>query len=211
MAVTEMNRKKHPNKKRTPRKKTRKKRKKNHRYKELSQEIGITCLIVVVLGVLCSQFVFALPQTIGYGMRESLNDGDRVYVNRLGKLRRFSLVYFKQPDGNGTSIRRIIGLPQETVRYSNDELYINDRLIVERFLQRALAQAKLDNEMITEDFDSADILKTNTGMIPKDKYLVLGDNRKYATDSRYYGVVDKQMIIGTVELRWWPFYQVRSY
>lgn len=201
MAVAEMNRKRIIHKK----------NRKRQKHKELGREVAITFLIVILIGLLLSRFVFSLPENIGYGMMSSLRDGDRVYVNRLGKLRRFSLIYFKQPDGNGTAIRRIIGLPGEQVRYTNDDLYINDRLVVERFLQKSLAQAKLADEVITKDFDSTDILKTDDGTIPDGHYLVLGDNRGYATDSRYYGVVDKKKIIGTVELRWWPFYQIRSY
>ncbi|WP_375178413.1 signal peptidase I [Enterococcus rotai] len=192
-------------------KKCRRKKRKTRSIQEVSKELGITFLIVLLLLFLLSRVFFTLPKNEGYGMREELNDGDRVYVDRLGKRNRFSLIYFKQPDGNGTSIRRIIGLPEEKVSYRNDELYINDRLVVERFIQRRLVQAKIENEVITVDFDSKDILETNNGIIPQGKYLVLGDNRHYATDSRYYGLVDEQAVIGTVKLRWWPFYQIRAY
>ena len=192
-------------------KKRRRKKRKIRNIQEVSKELGITFLIVLLLLFLLSRVFFTLPKNEGYGMRDELNDGDRVYVDRLGKRKRFSLIYFKQPDGNGTSIRRIIGLPEEKVSYRNDELYINDRLVVERFIQRRLVQAKIENEVITVDFDSKDILETNNGIIPQGKYLVLGDNRHYATDSRYYGLVDEQAVIGTVKLRWWPFYQIRAY
>ncbi|ALS36027.1 signal peptidase I [Enterococcus rotai] len=193
------------------RRKRRKKNKKKHFLQEISKELGITLLIVLLLLFVLSKVIFVLPKNEGYGMREALNDGDRVYVDRLGKPKRFSLIYFKQPNGKGTSIRRVIGLPQEQVSYRNDELYIDDRLVVERFFQRKLAQAKIEDEVITEDFDSTDILETKDGIIPKGKYLVLGDNRHYATDSRYYGLVDERAVIGIVELRWWPFYQIRAY
>ncbi len=192
-------------------KKRRRKKRKIRSIQEVSKELGITFLIVLLLLFLLSRVFFTLSKNEGYGMRDELNDGDRVYVDRLGKRKRFSLIYFKQPDGNGTSIRRIIGLPEEKVSYRNDELYINDRLVVERFIQRRLVQAKIENEVITVDFDSKDILETNNGIIPQGKYLVLGDNRHYATDSRYYGLVDEQAVIGTVKLRWWPFYQIRAY
>lgn len=192
-------------------KKRRRKKRKIRSIQEVSKELGITFLIVLLLLFLLSRVFFTLPKNEGYGMCDELNDGDRVYVDRLGKRKRFSLIYFKQPDGNGTSIRRIIGLPEEKVSYRNDELYINDRLVVERFIQRRLVQAKIENEVITVDFDSKDILETNNGIIPQGKYLVLGDNRHYATDSRYYGLVDEQAVIGTVKLRWWPFYQIRAY
>lgn len=192
-------------------KKRRRKKRKIRSIQEVSKELGITFLIVLLLLFLLSRVFFTLPKNEGYGMRDELNDGDRVYVDRLGKRKRFSLIYFKQPDGNGTSIRRIIGLPEEKVSYRNDELYINDRLVVERFIQRRIVQAKIENEVITVDFDSKDILETNNGIIPQGKYLVLGDNRHYATDSRYYGLVDEQAVIGTVKLRWWPFYQIRAY
>ncbi|WP_429950551.1 signal peptidase I [Enterococcus sp. AZ170] len=193
---------------RTKSKKRRKKNKKQRLLQELSKELGITFLIVLLCLFLLSRVVFALPKNEGYGMREALNDGDRVYVDRLGTPKRFSLIYFKQPDGNGTSIRRVVGLPGERILYSKDELYVDGRLVVERFLQKKLAQAKIDDEMITEDFDSIAILGTTDGIIPKGKYLVLGDNRHYATDSRYYGLVDRRDVIGIVKLRLLPFYQI---
>lgn len=193
------------------RKKKRKKNRKKQHLQELSKELGLTFLILLLLMLFLSKVIFTLPKNEGYGMRDALNDGDRVYVDRIGKPKRFSLIYFDQPDGNGTSIRRIVGLPGERIRYHNDELYIDDRLVIERFLQKKLVQAQLANEVITEDFDSIDIIGTTNGIIPKGKYLVLGDNRHYATDSRYYGLVDERAMIGNVKLRWWPFYQMNTY
>ena len=169
-------------------------------YKNIAQNVLLLIIIAAAVFFLFSKIFFSLPKNEGYGMLTVLNNGDRVYVNRFGKPKRFSLIYFNQPDGNGTSIRRVIGLGGERVRYVNDELYINNQLFNERFLSKELAQAKIDNEMITTDFDSIDISETQSGIIPEGKYLVLGDNRKYSTDSRYYGLVDEKDIIGTVLL-----------
>lgn len=169
-------------------------------YKNIAQNVLLLIIIAATVFFLFSKIFFSLPKNEGYGMLTVLNNGDRVYVNRFGKPKRFSLIYFNQPDGNGTSIRRVIGLGGERVRYVNDELYINNQLFNERFLSKELAQAKIDNEMITTDFDSIDISETQSGIIPEGKYLVLGDNRKYSTDSRYYGLVDEKDIIGTVLL-----------
>lgn len=187
---------------------------KRHRKKQVIKELGkdsvITLFILMLLWFGFSKMVFALPKNEGYAMRTVLNDGDRVYVNRFGKPKRFSLVYFKLADKNQYSIRRIIGLPGESLTYSNDALSINNQLVVERFLQKKLLQSAINNEVITDDFDSEAISGTVNGVIPQGKYLVLGDNRKYATDSRYYGLIDKKAIIGVVEMRWWPFYMMKK-
>lgn len=181
-------------------KKMRRRKKRKEFYKELSKELILTLLVVLFLFFLCSKVVFSLPENEGYGMLNTLTDGDRVYVNRFGEPKRFSLIYFNQPDGNGTSVRRVIGVGGEHVRYVNDELYIDDRLVIERFLLKELSQAEIDDDIVTKDFDSIDIQGVENGLIPKGKYLVLGDNRRYATDSRYYGLVDEKEIIGTVVL-----------
>ncbi|WP_086314471.1 signal peptidase I [Enterococcus sp. 7F3_DIV0205] len=189
------------------------KHKVNHRFslKDFGKELGITIIIVIGLFLLSSQLFFALPMFEGYGMAPTVSDGDRVYVNRLKKVRRFKLVYFNVPNSKERSIRRVVGLPGEEVSYKNDQLLIDQQPIVERFLATALYRAKQEEELVTEDFSINQLSNGQQQRIPKGKYLVLGDNRHYSTDSRYYGMIDKKDIIGVVETRIWPIYKWRSY
>lgn len=185
-----------------------KKRKKNgYIVKELTATLAILLILVLIL----ANTVFSLVKNSGYGMRNTLDNGDIVYVSRLEKYKRFSLVSLIIPGTNESSIRRVVGLPGESVYYSLDELYVEDRIIFEPFLEKKLAQYKMNDEIYTENFDSKDMLKATNGRIPKGKYLVLGDNRPFTTDSRYYGLVDESKIIGVVKLRIWPLHKIRSY
>jgi len=179
--------------------------------KELWKEIGVTIFIVLFLFILLSVTLFSLPKSEGYGMSPTVNDGERVFVNRVGQVRRFKLIYFNVPDSKEKSIRRVIGLPGESIQYKNDHLFVNQQENVERFLQNQLKRAAQNEELLTTDFGMQQIPNTKYDRIPKGKYLVLGDNRPYSSDSRYYGLVDEKDVIGTVEMRIWPLHKVTNY
>ncbi|WYJ95157.1 signal peptidase I [Enterococcus sp. 9D6_DIV0238] len=187
------------------------KKKRKLQIQQLMKEILITLIITCLLGIVLTQTVFKIEKNVGYGMREALDDGDLVYIDRLARYKRFSLVNIKTPRTNESSIRRIIGLPGERIYYINDALYVNDRLVVERFLESRLAQIRIEGNIYTENFDSKELSETTNGILPEGKYLVLGDNRPFTTDSRYYGLINEDEIIGTMKLRWWPLHKIRSY
>ncbi|GGD04958.1 signal peptidase I [Enterococcus wangshanyuanii] len=140
-------------------------------------------------------------------MSDTLEDGEVVVVNKLSKIKRFDLVYLKVPKSKDKSIRRIIGQPGESLYYKNGQLFINEQEKDEAFIGDYKNQFEQDGMLYTEDFT----LKSLTGnpTIPKGKYLVLGDNRPYATDSRYYQLVDEKEIIGKVEMRVLPLHKLQ--
>ena len=198
------------NSKATDRKRS--KRRSASNVKERIQAAGISVIGVSMLIFLAALFLFALPKAEGYGMASLIEENDRLYVNRLGKINRFSLVYFQVPRQKGTtSIRRIIGLPGDKIVYEGDVLYINGEEKMERFLSEALNAAAKEGYQLTEDFTSETVLGTQNGVIPKGKYLVLGDNRSFATDSRYYGLIDEQAIIGVVTMKLLPLHEMTKF
>lgn len=192
-------------------KKRSKQRKKTKSMKELWKEIGVTIFITLFLFIIMGLTVFAIPKSEGYGMMPTVNNGERVFVNRFGTVQRFNLIYFKVPESREKSIRRVIGLPGESIQYKNDKLFIDQKETTEHFLQNKLKRAEQNEELLTEDFRLPQIPNNKFERIPEDKYLVLGDNRPYSSDSRYYGLVDKNEIIGTVEMRIWPLHKVTGY
>ena len=90
-------------------------------------------------------------------------------------------------------IKRVIGLPGEYVEIKDNKVYIGDKILKEYYLK--------DVEM--KDFTLNDL---GYDVIPKDKYLVLGDNRGNSLDSRdkKVGLIDRKDIVGKVKLRIWP-------
>ena len=132
-------------------------------------------------------------------MVPTLTDGQILLLNKLdyhfNKIERYDIVVIKVD--NGEIIKRIIGLPGETVEYQNNKLYINGK--------------EIDTSMYdfdTEDFTFQEI--TNDDSIPKNQYLVLGDNRRISSDSRgSIGLIDKSDIKGSVSISIWPFKLVK--
>ncbi|WP_242586434.1 signal peptidase I [Candidatus Enterococcus ikei] len=209
--------KQQPTQKRSPNTRPKKYKKKNvnkkkrglRKMKVLFFEISLTILVTFAMVYLLSFFTFSLAKVEGYSMSDTLEDGDVVVVNKLAKIKRFDLVYIHVPNSKDKSVRRIIGRPGESLYYKNGQLFINEEEKEERFIADYKNQFEKDGMMFTEDFT----LKALTGevTIPKDKYLVLGDNRPYATDSRYYQLVDKKEVIGTVEMRVLPLHKLQRF
>ena len=113
--------------------------------------------------------------------------------------KRFDVVVLNY--NNDKLIKRIIGLPGENVKYLNGLLYINDKPFRETFLSDDVVTNNFMFEDICNNIDCPD------GVIPKNKYLVLGDNRIASEDSRSpsFGLIDKKEIKGKVFFKIFPF------
>lgn len=198
-------------KKKYPKRLERKKSKKKQQSPviKVGKEVIITLFIFSFLVVLTQAFVFSLPKVEGYSMMPTVMDKERFFVNKLGTIRRFSLVYYRDPETGTTGIRRVIGLPGEQLSYRDDQLIINDQEVVERFLEEEKARAKTNGTVFTEDFTLFEAIGKDT--LSEEEYFVLGDNRSYASDSRTFGFIKKKNIIGVVELRWLPFHRLTRF
>ncbi|MGX7245369.1 signal peptidase I [Enterococcus quebecensis] len=186
-----------------------KKRKKREERKiiffELLGALAITSFLVFLLSV----FLFSLPKIEGYSMVPTLREGDRVYVNKLGKLKTFELVYVQIPGKKAKEVRRIIGLPGQKITYKNDQLKIDGEDREEKFIFEEQQTSQENGRLYTDDFSIFSL--TEKTEIPKGKYLLLGDNRPYSVDSRQYGLVDQKDIIGVVEMRILPLHLFQNF
>lgn len=189
--------------------KKKKKLKRKKKLKQLGIELLITLGAATLILSLLLYFGFSFPKMEGYGMNTTLNDHDRLVVFKWKEVKRFSLVYFKDPRDGGVSIRRVIGSPGEEISYKNDELYINNQLVPERFLEGEVSKTKESGFLLTQDFTLKQV--TGESRIPEGKYFLMGDNRQYATDSRKYGLIDEKDIIGVVGMRIFPLHSARSF
>ncbi|HAR6612881.1 TPA: signal peptidase I [Staphylococcus pseudintermedius] len=164
--------------------------------------IGLALLIVGLLYA----FVIKPYNIKGDSMDPTLKDGERVIVNKIGKtlghLDNGNVIVFHADETNDY-VKRIIGKPGDHVVYKNDQLYLNGKKVDEPYLDYNLKHKTY--EQITGSFDSKDLPGSNgQKQIPKDKYLVLGDNREVSKDSRAFGLIDKDQIVGKVAFRFWP-------
>nr|OTP49090.1 signal peptidase I [Enterococcus termitis] len=191
------------------RKKIKKKKRRVKKLNVLFLEIALTLFVTFGIVYILSLFTFSFARVEGYSMSDTLEDNDVVVVNKLAKIKRFDLVYIHVPNSKDKSIRRIIGRPGDSLYYKNGQLFINEEEKEERFIAEYKNQFEKDGMMFTDDFT----LKSLTGesRIPKNKYLVLGDNRPYATDSRYYQLVDEKELIGTVEMIILPLHKLQKF
>ena len=144
----------------------------------------------------------------GYSMLPNFGNSDVVAVSRTSQLKRFDLVYMETPGNNKeNAVRRIIGMPGDEITFEEDELYVNGEGKSEKYLTSK--KKSLKTMQLTDDFTLQEL--TGSAVVPKDSYFVLGDNRKSATDSRYYGFVSKEEVIGKVKMRIFPISKFKIY
>ncbi|EKU48063.1 signal peptidase I [Staphylococcus massiliensis] len=173
--------------------------------KEILEWIA-SIVVAIIIVTLIHQFI-AKPYTVkGDSMDPTLKDGEKVIVNEIGlkfgDLKRGNVIVFHANE-NDDYVKRVIGTPGDKVKYENDKLYVNGKEVKEPYLDYNKEHKRSDK--ITGDFESKELLGSEgKSEIPEDKYLVLGDNREVSKDSRAFGLIDKDKIVGKVSLRFWP-------
>lgn len=165
----------------------------------------IKALIIAFLLAALIRFVLFTPIVVdGESMMPTLESGERMIVNKLnykvGDIQRFDIVVFHAPEKKDY-IKRVIGVPGDTLEYKNDQLYINDKKVNETYLQDYKNQI-VDGGTLTEDFSLLDY--TGKKIIPKGYYFVMGDNRRNSKDSRHIGLVSEEKIVGKASVVFWP-------
>ncbi len=162
----------------------------------------IAAIILVVY--LFNSFLFAPMRVIGDSMNPSLRDKDVVIINKIvytfNDPERFDLVVFPYKYDTSTKyIKRVIGLPGETVEIKDSKIYINDELLVEYY------------GILGKD---EDVKYANYGPVKlgEGDYFVLGDNRNHSDDSRSsdVGSIKRDTIIGKACFRVLPFSDIGS-
>ncbi len=157
---------------------------------------------VVVFAIAIFLFVYLLilqPHKIkGDSMQPNFPDGEYLLTDkvtyRLGEPKRGDFIVFKAATGNDDEfIKRIIGLPGETVSITNGEVYINNKILIEPYLSDSIYTS------------SASFLNEGKEVtVPEESYLVFGDNRPRSSDSRVFGFITKKDITGRAWVVYWP-------
>ncbi len=174
-------------------------RKRQKRAKKRNLEIISSVIISLLLSLLiCIALFISLTKHVlmsGNSMSPTIKDKEHVLGwKNYEEIKRFDLVFVKF--GEELTVSRVIALPSETAYYLNDVLYINDEPVDEKFIIPEINKKETDEEMYTENMEF--IKMTKSSNIPEDYYLLLGDNRPSATDSRHYGLISKSRIKGKV-------------
>lgn len=160
-------------------------------------------LQVVVFAVAIFLFVYLLilqPHKIkGHSMDPNFEDGEFLLTDkvsyRFGLPERGDVIVFKAPpDDQEEFIKRIIGIPGDTVMVKGARVYVNGKLIDE--------SAYLDPSVRTDPGNALAEGKEIT--VPEGQYLVMGDNRPHSFDGRNFGPIEKSKITGKAWLSYWP-------
>lgn len=145
-------------------------------------------IIIIIVVALIRIFIFTPVIVDGPSMMNTLHDNDIMILDKIGMrtkgIKRFNIVVIKY--GKTKLIKRVVGLPGETIEYKDNKLYINDKEIVDDY-----------NNGGTEDFEKL--------VIPDNMYFVLGDNCNDSVDSRIIGSVSKNKILGHATYIIFPF------
>ena len=154
-------------------------------------------LVIVLLTWVIVTFVGQRTKVDGHSMEPTLSDGDNLIVDKLSyRFRdpeRYDIIVFPYQHAENTYyIKRIIGLPGDTVQVIDGYMYINGKKLDEHYGAEVMEDPGIAAEPIT---------------LGEDEYFVLGDNRNHSSDSRdpSVGVLHRDDIMGRAWIRIWPF------
>lgn len=173
--------------------------------------LQVIVMAAVLLGVYYVVFTFVLSNDTvsGPSMQPTFENGDRIIALRHTSLKRNDIVILNAPDQPGALyIKRIIGLPGDTVQSKNDTLYINGKKVSQPYLKQY--ESKLaKGQLYTNNFTLKQLF--GVSKVPANSYFVMGDHRNVSKDSRYFGFVKRKAIVGRVIFRYWPITKVSGF
>jgi signal peptidase I len=159
-----------------------------------------TLVSAAVYATLIVTFGFQVARVEGQSMVPTLEDQDRLIVNKLAyqlhdpAIGDIVMLYYPE-DPSKSFVKRVIGREDDTLRSVGGKVYRNEML--------------LDDDFIPLEFRSQDTW--GPLVVRRGYYFVMGDHRSNSSDSRAWGEVPKRYIIGKVQVRWWPLNHARLF
>ncbi len=176
---------------------------------------AVEWLVVVVVAVAVALLISATSVQAFFipskSMESTLHVGDRVLVNkwsyRLHGVHRGDVVVFTRPKDEPASnvndlIKRVIGLPGDTVTIANNHVYINNQQLNEPYLDPGTVSVAVQGKWACTPEAPC--------KIPKGQLWVMGDNRTDSEDSRYFGTIPESSVVGRAFFRIWPLNRLGS-
>ena len=157
----------------------------------------------VLVALIIKTFVVQAFKIPSDSMYPTLMNGDRVVVNKLSydahDLNRGDVVVFDRPEGLPAGpddpkdlIKRVIGLPGDTLMTRDGSVYVNDRRLEEPYLPEGTMSYDIDRPVV----------------VPEGQVFLMGDNRGFSSDSRVFGTVDVDTVVGRAFMIMWPFSRI---
>jgi len=162
-----------------------------------------TLVIVFVIMSLLNSFVFNLSMVKGQSMQPTLVERERLFINKIiysiSDPKKGEVVVLHDPSQDDSKkeflVKRIIGVPGDVIEVKDHQIYLNGQLLEEEYI---------DTSIQDPDFSAI--------TIGENEYFVMGDNRHLgeSKDSRYFGSVKSDFIVGRAEFIFWPFNKIRG-
>jgi signal peptidase I len=159
-----------------------------------TRDLALAVLLAAVMVV----FVYQPVKVEGSSMAPGLEDQERVFVSKLayrwGEIQRGDNIVFRYPgDPSKSYIKRVIGVPGDTIRIDAGQVYVNSNRLAEDYV--------VDHDRVSWP-DAPDA--PDGQAVPPGQYFVLGDNRAFSSDSRSWGFVPRENIYGKAVFAYWP-------
>lgn len=165
----------------------------------------VAIVAAVLIALFVRQFVFTLVKVQGASMEPSLQNNDRLYVNRMFYTpKKGDVVIFKPAtDPNRPYVKRVIATEGDTIYidFALGKVYVNDKVIKEDYIKD---KTREKGTYITKLIQSGNYSKDNPIVIQPGYIFVLGDNRNNSKDSRHLGPVPIDEVMGNALFRFWP-------
>ncbi|MEJ6399993.1 signal peptidase I [Nicoliella lavandulae] len=198
---------------------------KNNKVVQFIKDYVLLILAIIVIWVLLNLFLFARVNVSGPSMEPNLNNKQSLIVWRQAQIKHLSVVVFNaagvDPNAQASPIyyvKRVIGLPGDKVAFKDGALYVNNQKVNQSFISQTeqtngtQIQPGVSKIPALKNWDLKQLSNYWTAdkgavTVPKGKYFVLGDHRSVSNDSRYWGFVPKDKVMGVVNSEsWlWPF------
>ena len=172
------------------------------------KEWVIPIALGLLIAFLVKTYVFQIVRVDGSSMQPNLQDSEQVLVMKRTPIKRMSVIVF---DAHGEDpaatqsvdyVKRVIGVPGDTVSAKDGKLYVNNKEVPQKFIdeeQRTSGTGNWTMASIANKYGWG----SNPVKVPKDSYFVLGDHRSVSNDSRYWGFVKKDKVMGVVKVPFW--------
>lgn len=183
-------------------------------YREIIEWVKAIA-IAVILVLVVRNFLFSPFIVDGASMEPNFHTKERVIVNllvyKISKPSYGDVIVFDVPEEGRRFIKRIIGVPGDTIEVHGDDVYINGERINEPYLADVIAARHANGETYNGEGDYYSFPNdyNQENVVPKGHYFVMGDNRSDSKDSRAIGYVSEDEIIGRADVVMWPLNKLK--